>query len=128
MNREVQKFNGCYVNLRNQYHSGENKDDLLDRATQTYQQDTFKKWVYGHTWRVVKDNPKWNQLPNMADVTKRGTRRAYLSTQHLRNSTVDVDDDESTHEPSSQPLPMGRDQAKKKSRTSGSSENTVRGV
>ncbi|KAL4573093.1 hypothetical protein LXL04_019886 [Taraxacum kok-saghyz] len=123
MNREVQKFNGAYVNYRNQPHSGENDTNILARAEATYQQDTLNKWQFGHVWRVVKDNEKWNQLPLTDDIAKRGKRRNKLSTSHLPNSqddpyNVDLDDD--LPPPPPRNLPMGRDRAKKKAKTSSS--------
>ena len=124
MNREVQKFNGAYVNYRNQPHSGENNIDILARAEATYQQDTLKKWAFGHVWRVVKDNEKWQQLPLIDEIAKRGKRRNKLSTSHLPNSqddpyNVNLDDD--LPPPPPRNLPMGRDRAKKKAKTSSSS-------
>ncbi|KAL4568356.1 hypothetical protein LXL04_023966 [Taraxacum kok-saghyz] len=123
MNHEVQKFNGVYVNYRNQPHSGENDTDILARAETTYQQDTLKKWQFGHVWRVVKDNEKWQQLPLMDEIAKLGKRRNKLSTSHLPNSqddpyNVDLDDDIPPPPPWN--LPMGRDRAKKKAKTSSS--------
>ena len=118
MNREVQKFNGAYVNYRNQPHSGENDTDILARAEAMYQQDTLNKWAFGHVWRVVRDNDKWQQLLLMDDIAKRGRRRNKLSTSQDDPYNVDEDDDLPT--PPSRTLPMGRDRAKKKAKTSSS--------
>ena len=124
MNREVQKFKGAYVNYKNQPHSGENDTDLYARAEEKYYQDMLKVWKYGHAWRVVKDNGKWQNLPLMDDVAKRGKRRSKLSTQHLpttQDDPYDLDLDDDIPAPASRTLPIGRDRAKKKAKTSSSS-------
>ncbi|KAL4571381.1 hypothetical protein LXL04_018139 [Taraxacum kok-saghyz] len=89
------------------------EEEVLAQAEATYQQDT-----------VVKDNEKWNQLPLIDDIAKRGKRRNKISTSHLPTSQddpYDLDQDDDLPMPPPRTLPIGRDRAKKKSKTSSDS-------
>lgn len=59
---KVTLFNGCYVQLRDEYVSGRNDEKLMDDALALYitRSKKNKPFLYLHGWKAVCDSPKWS--------------------------------------------------------------------
>ena len=111
MNKIVQVFNGIYINHYNQWGTGDTEPLILSRAIRTFREQMKLPWKLDHVWQVVRVSSKWMHQDTVENK-KRSTKRNKTADQSFVDLNDEPDEDEPTREP-----PMGRDAAKRKSRS-----------
>ncbi|CAA7017820.1 unnamed protein product [Microthlaspi erraticum] len=74
VNKEVQKFCGCFDQASRQATSGQSDDDVYQMAYKFYNQDMKTNFILEHAWRALKNDQKWCSL--YRDKGKTQTKRS----------------------------------------------------
>lgn len=132
MNKCVMAFNAIYINLVNQWRSGESESSILEKANYMYRDDNVKPFKFPHAWNVVHHSQKWEQVFKLEFGGGSSSKRSKTSesgSYHVSsdghigvNLNDDVDEVEEV-EPSPPPRPMGRDRAKRKGKATSSTSS-----
>ncbi|XP_019085493.1 PREDICTED: glutathione S-transferase T3-like [Camelina sativa] len=77
INRDVNKFVGCYTQASARKKSGESEDDVISVAHQLFKNDQKKPFTLGHCWRELKHDQKWNTEDSSTKRTKLDLDGAY---------------------------------------------------
>ena len=60
INRDTQKFCGCYRFIKNQNESGKTEEDQIRDALDLYRERYKKHFAFLSCWEVLKQVPKWS--------------------------------------------------------------------
>ncbi|CAA7050359.1 unnamed protein product [Microthlaspi erraticum] len=74
INKEVQKFCGCFDQASRQATSGQSDDDVYQMAYKFYNQDMKTNFILEHAWRALRNDQKWCSL--YRDKGKTQTKRS----------------------------------------------------
>ncbi|XP_023641247.1 glutathione S-transferase T3-like [Capsella rubella] len=88
INKDVNKFVGCYSQASARKKSGESEDDVLSLAHVLYKNDMKKAFNLGHCWRELKNDQKWNTADCSSKRSKLDAEGAYSSSS--TNDGVEV--------------------------------------
>lgn len=77
--KDVTKFMGCYEQVENAKHSGDNEEDTFRKACELFKQKSTKKdadgkitkkgkdFAYEGCWNILKKNTRWMNPPDMCN-------------------------------------------------------------
>ncbi|KAE9321765.1 hypothetical protein PF001_g4747 [Phytophthora fragariae] len=84
----VGKFCGCIASINQLNESGKSAEDRVDDALELYEKIYDDHFDFLEAWRVLRDEPKWKELPDASGGTssrKRSSSRSSV-TQSVRQA------------------------------------------
>ncbi|XP_048615844.1 glutathione S-transferase T3-like [Brassica napus] len=111
INEQVCKFVGCYEAALRGQRSGQNEDDVMKAALESFFNIYEHKFSLEHAWRELRHDQKWCTTYMVKDGGK-----------EKRKPVVDVDTEDDVTEPESRPVGVKAAKAAGKRKKSGKEE------
>ncbi|VFQ97607.1 unnamed protein product [Cuscuta campestris] len=115
INKDVQKFVGCYAQVQQQEESGLSEEDRVLKAEALFKASTGKTFHLFHCWNVLKNELRWSATGSF-DRSNKASKKFQSVSPHSANSSPTTPDSvnlgEDNNDTSFFERPMGRKLAK----------------
>ncbi|XP_021724898.1 uncharacterized protein LOC110692206 [Chenopodium quinoa] len=93
MSGDVNKFNGCYIQIKDSHPCGHNEEEITNKAMGLFSNvKENRKFPYLHVWQILRNDPKWQEFarkqgsPSMKSKVVRSCASISSFTHHDKNN------------------------------------------
>lgn len=122
MSADVSKFNGCYIQVADSHPSGHDDDQIMAMALDLWRSRYDRKFAYLHSWKILKEQPKWQQFAKKEDRSSKRTKNSVSGTYTSSSSNPDASENDNVVEVMDV-RPPGQKAAKAAARGKGKAKN-----